>query len=152
RMSIDGDVRGIRSIEADAPGFRANGIAVSSDGQTIYVTATTPKGGGVLMSVPAFGGTAATAQFFAQAQDAGMAGDMTSFGAFLFSLNVKPEQGLGPLFNAQACGECHDSPFTGGMALLPGHDVRRVGRVREDGSFDSLQGRGGPVARTHSVS
>ena len=60
RISIDGDVRGTRSIEADVPGFRANGIAVSSDGQTIYVTATTPKGGGVLMSVPAFGGTAAT--------------------------------------------------------------------------------------------
>jgi hypothetical protein len=62
RMSIDGDVRGIRSIEAHIPDFRANGIAVSSDGQTIYVTATTPKSGGILMAVPAFGGTAATSQ------------------------------------------------------------------------------------------
>jgi mono/diheme cytochrome c family protein len=152
RMSIDGDIRGTRSIDADVPGFRANGIAVSSDGQTIYVTATTPKSGGVLMSVPAFGGTDASSQFFAQAQDAGMAGDMTSFGTFLFSLKMTPDQGLGPLFNAQACGVCHDSPFAGGMALVPEHGVRRVGRMREDGSFDSLHGRGGPVARTHSVS
>jgi CxxC motif-containing protein (DUF1111 family) len=37
------------------------------------------------------------------------------------------------------------------MALVSGHDVRRVGRLREDGSFDSMQGRGGPVARMHSV-
>jgi mono/diheme cytochrome c family protein len=151
RMSIDGDVRGIRSIEADVPDFRANGIAVSSDGQTIYVTATTPKSGGVLMAMPAFGGTVATQQFFAQAQDAGKAGDMTSFGAFLFSLNVTPDQGLGPLFNGQACAECHSSPFPGGMALLPGKDVRRVGRMRDDGTFDQLLGRGGPVARMHSV-
>ena len=151
RMSINGDIRGVRTIEADVAGFRANGIAVSSDGQTIYVTATTPKGGGVLMSVPAFGGTAATAQFFAEAQDAGMSVDMTTLGTFLFSLKVQPDHGLGPLFNAQACVECHDSPFPGGMALVAGHDVRRVGRIREDGSFDGLEGRGGPVARTRSV-
>jgi CxxC motif-containing protein (DUF1111 family) len=104
------------------------------------------------MAMPAFGGTAATQQFFAQAQDAGKAGDMTSFGAFLFSLNVTPDQGLGPLFNAQSCVECHSSPFAGGMALLPGKDVRRVGRMRDDGTFDQLLGRGGPVARMHSVS
>jgi cytochrome c551/c552 len=151
RMSLDGDIRGVRTIEADVSGFRANGIAVSSDGQTIYLTATTPKGGGVLMSVPAFGSTAATSQIFAQAQDAGMAGDMTSFGTFLFTLKLTPDQGLGPLFNAEGCGVCHDSPFAGGMALISGHDVRRVGRTREDGSFDNLHGRGGPIARMHSV-
>jgi hypothetical protein len=76
---------------------------------------------------------------------------MTSFGAFFFSQNVTPEQGLGPLFNGQSCVECHSSPFPGGMALLPGKDVRRVGRIRDDGTFDELLGRGGPVARTHSV-
>ena len=80
-----------------------------------------------------------------------MASDMTQFASFLFSLKMTPDQGLGPLFNAQSCAECHDSPFAGGMALIPGHDIRRVGHVREDGSFDTLQGRGGPVARTHSV-
>jgi hypothetical protein len=152
RISIDGDVRGVRSIQADIPDFRANGIAVSSDGQTIYVTATTPKGGGVLMAVPAFGGSRATSQIFAQARDAGQTDDMTSFGAFFFSSDITPELGLGPLFNAQSCGECHNSPMTGGMALLPGKDVRRVGRIRADGAFDQLLGRGGPVARTHSVS
>jgi Di-haem oxidoreductase, putative peroxidase len=151
RMSIDGDVRGTRIIEADMADFRANGIAISSDGQTIYVTATAPKGGGVLMAVPAFGGTTATSGFFAQAQDAGQADDMTSFGKFFFSLTVTPQQGLGPLFNGQSCAECHSSPFPGGMALLPGKDVRRVGSLRDDGTFDQLLGRGGPVARMHSV-
>jgi hypothetical protein len=151
RISIGGDVRGRRIIEADVPGFRANGIAVSSDGQTIYVTATTPGGGGALMAVPAFGQTDSTSQFFAQARDAGKDGDMTSFGTFMFSLNATPEQGLGPLFNGQSCSECHSSPFPGGMALQPEKDVRRVGRVRDDGSFDDLRGRGGPGARMHSV-
>ena len=151
RMSIEGDVRGRRKIEADVPGFRANGIAVSSDGQTIYVTATAPGGGGVLMAAPAFGQTVSTAQFFAQARDARQAGDMTSFGTFLFALNVTPDQGLGPLFNGQSCVECHSSPIPGGMGVLPGKDVRRVARLRDDGSFDTLQGRGGPVARMHSI-
>lgn len=151
RMSINGDVRGTRNIEADLSGFRANGIAVSSDGQTIYVTATTPGAGGVLLAVPAFGQTAATSQFFGQAQDAGMSADMTSFGTFLFSLSLTPAQGLGPLFNQQSCGGCHSSPFPGGMALDSDQAVHRVGRTRDDGSMDTLQGHDGPVARAHSV-
>jgi len=100
------------------PDFRVNGIAVSSDGQSIYVTATTTHSGGVLVEVPAFGGTRSTSQFFSQAQ----AGNMTAFGTFLFSLNVTPAQGLGPLFNAQSCNGCHNSPFPGGMGLLPSQD------------------------------
>jgi hypothetical protein len=152
RMNIDGEVSAVRAIDADVPGFRVSGIAVSSDGQSIYVTATTPHRGGVLLAVPAFGGTPSTSQFFSQARTANKAGDMTSFGTFLFSLNVTPDQGLGPLFNAQSCAGCHSSPFPGGMGLLPGQDEKLVARLLHDGTVDPLLGHGGPAARAHSVS
>ncbi|MCX6553290.1 MAG: hypothetical protein NTY02_20175, partial [Acidobacteria bacterium] len=149
-MSIDGEVHGIRLIDADVPGFRASGIAVSSDGQTIYVTATTPQGG-VLMSVPAFRARGSS-QLFALAQRARMAASMSDFGTFVFSLDFTPAQGLGPLFNGPSCATCHDSPARGGMGLDPGQDEQLVGRLRADGSFDPLAGHGGPTARMHSVS
>ncbi len=151
RMSVNGEVQDVRAIRADLQDFRVNGIAVSSDSQTLYVTATTPNSGGVLMAVPAFGGTDATAEFLSQAQAAGMAADMTHFGTFLFSLDVTPEQGLGPLFNQSSCDACQRSPFPGGMGLLPGQDEHVVGLLQSDGSFDPLLGQGGPVARVHSI-
>ena len=84
--------------------------------------------------------TAATSQFFAQAQDAGKADDMTNFGAFLFSMNVRRTRAWGRCSTGSRAPECHSSPFPGGMALLPGKDVRRVGRIRDDGTFDQLWG------------
>jgi len=42
RMTIGGEVQAVRRIDVDIHGFRANGLAVTSDGQTIYVTGTTP--------------------------------------------------------------------------------------------------------------
>jgi DNA-binding beta-propeller fold protein YncE len=151
RMRIDGTVRDGRRIDADVPGFRVNGLAVSSDGQTIYVTATTPQNGGVLMSVPAFGGRDASADLFQQAQSAAQAATMSDFGNFIFNANISPQQGLGPLFNDSSCAGCHASPFPGGMGVLPGQSEQLVGRYRADGSFDDLSGKGGPVVRAHSV-
>lgn len=72
------------------------------------------------------------------------------YGAQLFVATFTPEQGLGPLYNAQSCAACHNSPTVGGM----GRDVTgvavRVARVNDDG-VDLLVGRGGPFARAHSV-
>jgi hypothetical protein len=152
RMSIDGTVRGGRRIDADeVPGFRVNGVAVSSDGQTIYVTATTPRSGGVLLAIPAFGEREASAELYSQAQSSGQATSMTAFGAFIFNANISPHQGLGPLFNATACAGCHASPFPGGMGVTPQQSEQLVGRFRADGSFDDLSGEGGPTVRVHSV-
>jgi CxxC motif-containing protein (DUF1111 family) len=54
----------------------------------------------------------------------------------------EPDTGLGPLFNAPACGECHEDPVAGGG----GDEVERhVGLVNSDGTCDSLVERGGPV-------
>ena len=149
RMTIGGEVIARRAIAANVGGFRVNGIAVSSDGQTIYVTATTPNHGGVVLSLAAFGGTDTSAQFFASAFAAG-ATDMNGIGAVLFSLNATPEQGLGPLFNAQSCNGCHDSPFAGGMGTLPDQAEFLFGRSTDHGFRDHF-GQGGPVARAHSV-
>ena len=151
RMSIDGHVQGVRHIVSDVPNFRVNGIAVSSDGQTIYVTATDPSANGVLLAVPSFGGANSSSQFFSQAIKAGMAADMSAFSQFLFSLKVTPAQGLGPLFNDQSCAGCHSSPIPGGEGVMTGQDEHLVGRINSQGVFDSLEGRGGPVARAHSI-
>jgi len=151
RMSIDGTVQSVRSILSDVPGFRVNGIAVSSDGQTIYVTATAPGANGVLLAVPSFGGASSSSQFFSQASAGGMAGNMSTFSQFLFSLNVTPAQGLGPLFNGQSCSACHSSPIPGGQGVVTGQDEHLVGTINAQGLFDNLEGHGGPVARAHSV-
>jgi di-heme oxidoreductase (putative peroxidase) len=151
RMSIEGQVRAERTIDAPVPGFRLNGIAVSSDGQTIYLTATAPHGEGVLLSIPAFGARRASVEIFRRAQAAGYSASMTDFGTFLFSSDFSPHEGLGPLFNDSACAGCHTSPAPGGMGLGAGQTEIFVGLFRADGSFDDLSGRGGPVARAHSV-
>jgi hypothetical protein len=154
RIGIDGTVLGARRIEADdVRDFRVNGLAVSSDGQTVYVTATTPNGGGVLMTIPAFGAHEhkESGDLLQEASNAGQSANMTAFGTFVFSTDLTPHQGLGPLFNAASCAGCHASPFPGGMGVTPDQSEQLVGRFRRDGSFDDLSNKGGPVARAHSV-
>ncbi len=36
-------------------------------------------------------------------------------GKVIFNREFEPETGLGPLFNAKACGECHENPVAGGV-------------------------------------
>ena len=146
RMSVGGGLVAVRDVEADVDGFRLNGIAISSDGQTIYLTAVTPGGGGVLLSVPAFGGAASSAQFVSQAVKANAARDMNTFGKFMFSLELTPAQGLGPLFNDKSCAGCHSTPAVGGSGIRPGQDVKVAGKMKNDGTFTDV------VARAHSVS
>lgn len=63
-------------------------------------------------------------------------------GREVFERVFTPETGLGPLFNADACGECHEDPVAGG----PGDEVEvHVAGLRPDGFCDPLADRGGPV-------
>ena len=71
-------------------------------------------------------------------------------GARLFRTEFTEEQGLGPLFNEPACTACHLEPRVGGVGRGGLATVLRVGRLTGD-RFDSLEGRGGPVARSHAV-
>jgi CxxC motif-containing protein (DUF1111 family) len=66
-------------------------------------------------------------------------------GRVVFDSTFTPEIGLGPLFNANACGECHEEPVSGGT----GDEVERhaaafhpeiAGRA-----CDELVAQGGPV-------
>ena len=67
-------------------------------------------------------------------------------GREVFARKFTPETGLGPLFNADACGECHESPVVGGS----GEEVEvHVAVVRPDGFCDPLADQGGPVIQQH---
>lgn len=71
-------------------------------------------------------------------------------GAQLFATVYTPTQGLGPLFNETSCVGCHNTPSPGGTGPDGLSTVLRVGKLSSSG-FDPLIGRGGPVARAHSI-
>jgi len=71
-------------------------------------------------------------------------------GADLFSTRFTSKQGLGPIFNHTSCVGCHAVPTAGGMGPEGLGTATRVGRLSPAG-FDPMTGRGGPVARAHSV-
>ncbi|MEQ9569254.1 MAG: di-heme oxidoredictase family protein [Longimicrobiales bacterium] len=61
-------------------------------------------------------------------------------GRALFERLATPEEGLGPLYNAQRCSDCHDAPAVGGGGdRVP---VRKVSRFA-DGRCSLLRDRGG---------
>ena len=73
-------------------------------------------------------------------------------GAELFAQEFTPEEGLGPLFNEQACATCHAEPGIGGMGPDGLATVLRVGRLTDAG-FDPMLGRDGRLeAHDHSIS
>jgi hypothetical protein len=118
RMSQGGDVMAVRSLDGVLPGMRVAGIATSDDGRTIYVTATLPGGDGVVLSTPAFGQGDVTAALTAAAE-ADSANHLIAQGEYLFSHDHELHEGVGPLFNGQACASCHNAPIAGGMGTDP---------------------------------
>ena len=156
RITQGGDVVAMRRIEVlsnAAVDFRANGIAVSEDARVIWVTATTPNRGGVVLQMSTFGGGAVTTSMLEHAENANANGAVAQ-GANIFATDLQPEQRLGPLFNARSCDSCHNTAagadFDGGMGVTPDTFVRRVARIEKSG-FDPLAGHGGPIARQHSI-
>ena len=149
RITQDGKVVAVRRVRADLPDFTVNGIASSEDAQTLWVTAVTRRGDGVVLQLSAFGQGFGTASMVQHAVLAG-ATNFTAMGADMFSSRLTPQQGLGPLFNGRSCGDCHAVPAAGGMGADADTFVTRVGRI-QNGMFDALEGFGGPVARAHSV-
>src|SRR5256886_12343023 len=72
-------------------------------------------------------------------------------GKGVFDSVFTPETGLGPLFNANACAECHEDPVAGGTGdevdrhATAFHEVGPAG-VRQ---CDELAAFGGPVYQNH---
>src|SRR2546425_3904273 len=63
-------------------------------------------------------------------------------GKEVFERKFTPETGLGPLFNAVSCGECHEEPAAGGF----GDEVEvHATAFRADHVCDPLTDEGGPV-------
>ena len=150
RLNQSGQVVAARRIQASLPPFRVNGIAVSEDAQTIWVTAVMSGGRGAVLAMPAFGAGFITPTMVNHAQAAG-ATSPAAMGADMFATDLSPLQAMGPLFNGRACGDCHNDPVQGGMGSAPDDFVTRVGRIDGSGTFDDLAGHGGPVARAHSI-
>jgi CxxC motif-containing protein (DUF1111 family) len=65
----------------------------------------------------------------------GMVDDVThQADRVLFDEVESIEEGLGPLYNAQSCRECHQNPLSGGGSQVT---ELRVGHLAPDGSFES---------------
>ena len=60
-------------------------------------------------------------------------------GKAVFERLITPDEGLGPLFNADRCSACHDQPATGGAGVLRVHKATRW----ENGVCDALEAEGG---------
>ena len=75
--------------------------------------------------------------------------DQFESGRKAFERTFTPETGLGPLFNADACAECHEDPVPGG----PGDEVETHATAFDPntGFCDPLAGKGGPVFQTDAT-
>jgi hypothetical protein len=149
RMTQTGEVVAVRQITSDLDGFRLNGVAVSEDARTIWMTAVVPGGLGAVLRTPAFGAAAVTTNLIDHAQSAGASG-LVGQGADMFAHDLLPPDGLGPLFNGQSCNGCHNMPSAGGMGVDAGSFVTRVAQT-SGGLFDPMTGHGGPIARQRSI-
>ena len=152
RMRQDGTVVAVRRIAAGIPDFRVNGIAVSEDARTIWISATAPQRQGFVLRTATFGAGFSTSSMIESAVNAGANGAVAQ-GSDMFGRDLTPAQGLGPLFNGQVCDTCHNTSgnatFAGGMGVAADTFVTRIGRF-QNGQFQLLPGRA-PIARQHSV-
>lgn len=136
RVTQEGDIVARRNLVVDGhPGFRANGLGVSPDGRTIYVTGQEGHRGGLVVKIDGFGSGAIMPGLMSQA---GSSSQPSTLGGFFFNHDFKLLEGVGPLYNAQGCAGCHNDPIPGGM----GDSVLDV----------AISGsRHDPVARQHSI-
>ena len=70
-------------------------------------------------------------------------------GRAAFDSVFTPETGLGPLFNAEACGECHEDPVAGGSG--DEIEVHATAFRAAESSCDPLADKGGPVFQTRAT-
>ena len=66
-------------------------------------------------------------------------------GLAVFDSTFTPQVGLGPLFNASRCGECHEDPVTGGNGDEVEHHAAVFHPDRAVAMCDELADKGGPV-------
>jgi Di-haem oxidoreductase, putative peroxidase len=160
RLRQDGRVIAARRVMVEGAPLGAgmlNGIAASADAKRLWLTVDGPLPNhagapGAVLEIPAFGpGTSAAIQQDAPQHRAAPGTDATR-DARLFVTEFRPEHGLGPLFNARSCVECHRTPAPGGVGAEGLAIVYRVGFGNGGTGYAPLPPEaGGPVARLRSV-
>jgi CxxC motif-containing protein (DUF1111 family) len=73
--------------------------------------------------------------------------DRFARGKVVFDSVFTPHTGLGPLFNANGCGECHEKPAAGGH----GDEIEVHATAFKGGVCDPLVQEGGPVIQQHTI-
>jgi hypothetical protein len=73
--------------------------------------------------------------------------DAFDAGARIFSKRYTVADGLGPVFNDEACSDCHRTPAVGGAG---NRTVTRFGRDG-DGAFDPLVELGGSMVQSRGI-
>lgn len=71
-----------------------------------------------------------------------------ALGRAVFERVFTDSTGLGPLFNAESCLECHETPRTGGNG---DENETHATILRPDGACDLLAAHGGPVFQSHAT-
>lgn len=113
RVTRGGQRVATRTVVVDSePTFRVSGLAVSSDGRTIWVAGQTAGAGGIVVKLDAFGSGAIMPSLMAQTTASAPA----ALGGFFFNHSFAVSEGVGPLFNATSCAGCHGAPSPGGMS------------------------------------
>jgi hypothetical protein len=65
-----------------------------------------------------------------------------------FDKNFSIPQGLGPIFNQNSCGACHNTPLGGSGSI----EVTRFGHLDQtSGAFDPLESLGGSLLQAEAV-
>lgn len=122
-------------------GFVQNGFAAT--GALLLISAGIAGGGKVVQGPPPAGGPLP-----------GLTADqLAAFdnGRQVFQRNESPPTGLGPVFNARSCFECHRAGGPGGASTNIG--VSRVTRIGglQNGQYTDLEAVGGPVIQARSL-
>ena len=160
RMSQDGRILARAVIKIPGLGIvgseRLWGIAIAADAQHIWLTLqgelpAYPGYAGALIEVSAFDASGpyqrATPPLLA------VDNNLVQRGAIAFQQIFTPQQGLGPLFNANSCVACHSKPTAGGMSALEEHFALRVAHIHSvTGRLEVLDDANSPIAHRHSIS
>lgn len=169
---VRASARVVLPLEGQLGAGRIRAIAVAADAQRLWITLGGaapghPRLEGALIEVPAFDasgpfgppshdgpdaaqGVQAPGETPVAAADSARdsAGDLAAAGAALFAREFDAAAGLGPLFNARSCLECHSRPSAGGMSHDDAHFAVRVARLDpRSGRVTSLDHANSPVAR-----
>jgi hypothetical protein len=141
-------------------GGRARGLAVSADTRRIFITVegefSSQRGlAGAVIEVSAFDASGPFRQdraLSASVITATTAANEATRGEQLFHKKFTPAEGLGPLYNASSCVECHSEPRAGGMSSREAHFALRVAHLHPvTGRVSALDERNSPIARRYST-